>query len=245
MKPGRFILIAAMFFIDVRVRAEDSHKEASCWGKRIPCAIQATEHKREYRNGDFVLVLGAGSIAQQRDEKTIQLVEGKFYVEIDKPVIFKTPYASISCESVCTALITRALTGVTVKSLAGEWNIQRLGEKKNYSLSSGLQLSIGEVETSGVAQMDFPQSLPFAPTVMEWSKLFPGTVELFKSDVARFRLDWKEAVESASQVHEQAASRAIASYEAGLAKEEARRKSVAKEEAAMRELFRRKNNIDP
>jgi hypothetical protein len=81
--------------------------------------------------------------------------------------------------------------------------------------------------------------------VLEWSRLYPGPVELFKSEVTRFRSEWKTAVESASKVFEQTAARAVASYEEGLAKERARRKAEEKEEAALRELFRKKNDIDP
>lgn len=245
MNSGRFVLIAALFFIDVRVRAEDSHKETECWGKQIPCAVQATDHKREFKNGDFIFVLAAGSLAQQRDQKTIQLVDGDFYIEIDKPMLFNTPYASVTCASVCKALVSRQISGLTVKALEGDWTVQRLGEKRVYTLGAGLQISIGEVETSGMAQMDFPQSLPWASTVKEWSKLYVGSAELFKSDVTQFRRDWKTAVESAAKVHEEVAARAVASFGEGVAKEQARRKAVEKEDAALRELFRRKNNIDP
>jgi len=246
MSARRLVLIAALFFIDVRVRAENKHEEEPCWGKEIPCAIQSVDHKQEFKAGDdFTLVLAANSLAQQRDGKNVQLVSGDFYIEIAKPLVFKTPYASFTCEGECKALVRRKAEEVSWKSLGGDWKVKRLGDGKEYTLSGGLQVTIGEVETNGLARMELPQSLPWAPTVLEWSKIYPGTVDLFKSDVTHFREVWRAGVDAAAAMQEQLAARAVASYEDALAKERARQKSIENEEAQLRRLFRQKNHIDP
>lgn len=245
MSPARSMLILTLFFLDVRVRA-DNKSERDCWGKEIPCAVQAVGRKRELKAGeDLTLVLAGGALAHQRDGTTIQLVDGRFYVEVKRPIAFKTPYATLTCTSECKALINRKEKELSVKSLEGEWTLVRLGDAQVYFLSAGFHLTVGEVETNGLAQMEFPQSLAWAPTILEWSKMYPRSAEVFKSDAGRFRVAWKNAVENASVVHQQVAARAVASHEEGLARERARRKAVEKEEAALRELFRKKNGIDP
>ncbi len=245
MSPARSMLILTLFFLDVRVRA-DNKSEVDCWGKEIPCAIQAFGRKRELKAGDdLTLVLADGALVQQRDRMTVQLIDGRFYVEVKKPIVFNTPYATLTCVNECKALIDRKEKEISVKALEGEWNLRRLGDRRSYTLAAGFHLTVGEVETNGLAYMEFPQSLVWASTILEWSKMYPKSVELFKSDATRFRSNWKEAVESAAAVHEKVAARAVASHEEGLAQERARRKAVEKEEAGLRELFRKKNGIDP
>jgi hypothetical protein len=151
----------------------------------------------------------------------------------------------LTCVNECKALIDRKEKEISVKALEGEWSLRRLGDRQSYTLAAGFHLTVGEVETNGLAYMEFPQSLAWAPTILEWSKMYPKSIELFKSDATRFRSNWKEAVESVAAVHEKVAERVVASREEGLAQERARRKTVEKEEAALRELFRKKNGIDP
>ena len=245
MSPARSLLILTLFFLDVRVRA-DGKPKSDCWGKETPCAVQAVGRKHELKAGeDLTLVLADGALAHQRDGATVQLVDGRFYVEVKKPILFKTPYASLTCISECKALIERKEKEISVKSLEGEWSLRRTGDAQVYSLAAGFQLTVGEVEANGFAHMEFPQSLAWAPTIFEWSKMYPRSAEVFKSDATRFRLAWKNAVESAAAVHQQVAARVVASHEEGLAQEWARRKAVEREEAALRELFRKKNGIDP
>jgi len=243
MRAWRSFLILSLFFIDVRVRAENS--PGDCWGKRIPCAISAGEARRELRAGDFTLVLERGALVEQRDADLLQLVAGVFYLESKVPLKFNTAYASFSCGKECKALAERDSDGLTLKSLHGEWIIRRIGDDQEYALKSGLQVRVSEVQTDGLAHMEFPQSLPWDATVKQWGKFFPGTKQAFKPELKRFREEWRTAVELASLVHQHAASRTLASHEDQLAKERARRKATEKEEQELRSLFRQKNYIDP
>ncbi len=245
MSLSRGLVIALCFFLDVRVRAADRPaKHADCWGKTVPCAIFAAEKKREFKDQDFTFVMAMNSLAERQDESSVRLVDGRFYIEISKPFNFKTPYAIFSCLDSCKALVDRRSDEVQFKAIEGQWKFTRNGEKRDYQIAGGLQISVGEVETTGVARMEFPQGLPWQQTVLEWSKFYAGSVDDFKRDVRRFRADWKRAVENVSDVHLQVAQRVLASHEADLAKERARRKAELKEEAQLRELFRQKT-IDP
>ena len=178
---------------------------------------------------------------EQRDGHTIQLVLGSFYVETSREVHFQTPYARVWCEEDCKGIFNRESTLLEVKSLEGRWLIKRTGEAQTYALPAGLQVAIGEVTTDGQAQMDFPQSLPWLPTVKQWAALFPGSVDELKPTLVKFRDSWKEAVEAVSDLHQHAASRAIASYEKTQAQERARLLAIQREDQKLRDLFREKN----
>lgn len=243
MSVSRWLMMLALFFVDVRVRAESLNQD--CWGKQIPCAIHSQQQLRELLSGDLTVVMAKNSLLEHREEKLIHLVKGEFYATVNTATKLTTPFAKFVCQEKCKALLERRADEVTIKALEGEWVIQRAGDSKNYTLPSGFQVRISAVQSDGVAQMEFPQSLPWDSTVQQWARFFRSAKSAFKEELARFRQDWKLAVESASQLHANEASRVIASHETDLAKERARRLAIQKEESALRELFRKKNYIDP
>lgn len=242
MRGFRGFLIISFFFIDVRVRAETN---SSCWGKSIPCAVRSQGHSAEYKAPGLVLVLSASAMVEQKDEKNIRLISGGFYLDVKNPIIFNTPYATFSCVSQCKALVERTQDSVTLKSLEGDWKIVRKGEAKEYFLSAGLQSQISEVDSTGMAHMEFPQAVVWSPTVKQWAAMYPNSFSSFKSDLERFRESWRSAVESSSSMNAEIVQRVVASHEAGLARERARQKAVEEDEKALRALFRKKTDIDP
>ncbi|MGZ3723693.1 MAG: hypothetical protein ACXVA9_12210 [Bdellovibrionales bacterium] len=237
MSPQRLVLLC-IFFLDVHVKAETV---SECWGKTIPCPVQASASKKVISAGNIKVSIGPHGLLEQRDEKTIQLVSGEFYVETAKPVVFKTPYAKVWCDGECKALFNRETDKLDVKSLEGRWLVQRNGEKTTYAVPEAQQISISEVTEDGRAEMEFPQSLPWAPTVKKWGALYPGTLDELKPTLVKFRETWKQAVESVSEMHSQAASRTIASYENSQAKERARKAAQEREDQRLRAIFREKN----
>ena len=100
MSPGRSLLIASLFFIGVRVRAEETAKDTDCWGKKIPCAVHSNHGRRELKAEAFSLTMAAGSLIEQRDDRTIQVVNGAFLAATESPLKFKTPYAAFWCKDV-------------------------------------------------------------------------------------------------------------------------------------------------
>ena len=244
MKTPKLILLAALFCVDVHVRA-DGEPTADCWGKKIPCAVRADGQRRDLASEQLTLIMASGALIEQRHEKEIQLVHGDFYADTLVPIKFNTPFAAFECNGNCKALITRDSDSATVKALIGDWKIKRLGDSQIYALRAGTQVTVSEVGFDGKAHMEFPQSLPWESTVMDWARLYPaGRKADFRPDVAKFRQLWQQGVESAAGLQQRAAARALASHEEGLAAERARRKAVENEEAALRRLFREKNSID-
>src|SRR6478609_3498964 len=133
MSFARAALICALFFIDVHVHAAEHTKpEAAeeCWGKTLPCAIQASHHRRDVKAAGFTMTMAPDSIAEQRDAKTVQLVKGDFYLEVDGVVKFNTPYAEIRCSTECKGLFSRTQNEIEIKALEGQWIIKRLGDKQ-------------------------------------------------------------------------------------------------------------------
>lgn len=235
------LLLVLLFCLDVHVKAEEVTAEAGCWGKAIPCPVQAESAKKLIVAPDLKISLGPRALLEQRDRQTIQLVSGDFYVETAKSVTFRTPYARIWCDGECKAIFARTSDKIDIKSLKGQWIVERNGEEQKYSVRPGLQLALSEVGEDGKAAMEFPQSLPWAPTVKQWAALYPGTLDELKPTLVKFREIWKEAVESVSELHHQAAERNIASYEEEQAKERAVRAAREREDQRLRELFREKN----
>lgn len=243
MNGWRAMMLVALFFMDVHVHAETQKEE--CWGKTLPCAVQASARHREWKAQGFKMVLGPNSIAEQRDAKTVQLVKGNFYLEVDGNVRFKTPYAEVRCANDCKGIFNRAEDEIRIKALGGQWVIQRTGEAQEYALFAGLQVRVSEVQDNGMAEMEFPQGLPFSPTVKEWAKFYPGDFKRFKSDVAVFRQEWEGAIDKVSRDQLENATRSIASHQSRLEKERARKRAIEREDAELRKLFRQKNNLQP
>lgn len=241
MSAWRWLMCIALFCVDVRVRAEEL--AGSCWDKEMPCPVQANDRRRLVESEGLKISLAAGSLVEQRDADSVQLVQGSFYIFTSRAVVFKTPYAQFECEDECKALVEREPLRLTLKSLAGRWLVTRKGETQQYALPAGLQILLGEVEPNGRAQMEFPQSLPWLSTVKSWAKLYPGSAKELRQEVADFRPAWREAVEAVSRLHLDTAKRAIASYESNQAQELARQKARAREDESLRSLFRAKNNL--
>lgn len=249
MSLARAALICAFFFIDVQVHAADHAKAETqvedCWGKNLPCAIQTSGQRRELKGPRFTMTMAPGSIAEQRDAKTVQLIKGDFYLEVDGVVKFNTPYAEIRCSNACKGIFNRSEKEIAIKSFAGQWVIKRLGDRQEYALRAGLQVKVSEVEQNGMAEMEFPQGLPFASTVKQWAKFYSGDFAGFKANVAEFRQAWQEAVEQVSQSQLQNATRSIASHQSELDKQRAAKAAAEREDAELRRLFREKNNLQP
>lgn len=236
------LLLGLLFCLDVRVKAGEVTAEAAgCWGKTIPCPVQSEGAKTVIEAPSLKIALGPQALLEQRDRQTIQLVSGDFYVETAKDVTFKTPYARIWCEGECKAIFVRTTDKIDIKSLAGQWIIERNGEEQKYTVKAGLQLALSEVGEDGKAAMEFPQSLPWSPTVKQWAALYPGTLDELKPTLVKFREIWREAVGSVSDLHYQAAERNIASYEEEQAKERAAKAAREREDQRLRQLFREKN----
>lgn len=240
MISARAALVCALFFIDVKVHAEED-----CWGKTLPCAIQATRQRRDLKAQGFTMALAPHSIAEQRDAKTVQLVQGEFFLTVEGLVKFNTPYAEIRCSNECKGIFNRNDKSIDIKALEGQWVIKRVGERQEYALRAGLQVKISEVEENGMAEMEFPQGLPFNSTVKEWAKFYSGDFREFKAEVAVFRQAWQEAIEQVSQAQRETATRSIASHQSELDKQRAAKAAAEREDAELRKLFREKNNLQP
>lgn len=241
MNWRRGLTLVCLFCIDVHVKAEPVLGVDGCWGKKIPCAVEASHAREVLKAADLMISMSSSALLDQFDEKTIQLARGRFYVETSRPVAFKTPYAKVWCSEDCKGIFAREPSQLTVLALAGKWLVNRTGDEKTYGIPEGMQMLFSEVTPEGAAAMEFPQSLPWEPTVIAWSSLYPGKMKDFKPLVAEFREVWKAAVEKASEMHQEQAQRTIASYENELAQERARQAAREREDAKLRALFREKN----
>ena len=241
------LLLLVFFFIDIQVKADDgkSAPEEDCWGKKIPCAILSNGHTKLLEAEGVRLVLAPGSLVEQRTADSLQLVAGSLYAEVTKPLKISTPYGRFWCEADCRGLFDRRKDFVKAKSLGGQWSIQRLGENDSiYGLKSGMQFWISEVGVDGKAAMEFPQSLPWLSTVKEWAKLYPGKPDEFKQALVKFRVEWREAVETASQISFRSAERLIASHNKQMAEIQARKQAQEREDEGLRRRFRENNYVE-
>jgi hypothetical protein len=256
MRSLKWIVFVLVFFMEVRIRAEETkldHRPASCWGHKIPCAEQATSSRRILTLRKVTLVLAAGTIVEHRnrtdDTDTLQLVRGHFYVEAGSGIALQTPFGKFHCDKSgdddCKGLIWREDTSVNLRSLGGAWRITRMGDSAEYALAPGLQTVLSEVNETGKAGFEFPQSLPWAQTLKEWAALYPREWKAFKAEVASFRPVWTEAVESVSQLHKSIVKREVAAYYDGIAAQKARAAREAAEDESLRSMFRQKNYMNP
>lgn len=243
MRIWRALALIAAFCVDVHVRADEVR--ATCFGHQVPCAVQAEGERQVLQAETLNIAMNPHALLEQRASNVIELVNGHFLISAAKPVKFQTPYGRAWCEDECKALFEREDKKLTIKSLGGSWRLTRTGDEQVYAVPPGLQVSIGEVAPGGSAQMEIPQSLPWASTVRDWAALYPGDVKEFKSELAEFRGLWHRAVEMASHMQYQFAKREIASVENERAAELARQKAREREDESLRRLFREKNYLNP
>lgn len=224
----RILSLVMLFCLDIRVKAETE--------------VYAGRSKKTFTSGGATVIMLPGALVENREGQSIHLVKGHFYVELKDSALVRTPFASVACAAgECQALIDRTDDGMIVKALKGEFMVRRLGDSQHYSLTAGARLAINAVNEHGVSDMDFPQALPWDSTVKEWAKFFPGTLKEFKSTLVEFRETWKQTVERMSSLHTNYAQRTLASYEAKVAAEAARRAAQEREDAKYRKMFREKN----
>jgi hypothetical protein len=225
----RVLAIVLCFFLDVHVHAD-------------PLAGPSTG-KKTLKLHEMEVVLDHGALMEEREG--LHLVRGRIYVQSEERTQIATPFATAHCEGDCRAIFERSNDHVWIQNLEGAWIIQRTGEAQSYILPPAMQVRVAEVGENGLAQMDFPQSLPWAPTLKAWGHLFPGDKNEFKDQVEAFRPRWKLGVERVTQIHQDGAKRTIASYEKAEAEKEAARRREEQENAKLRALFREKNYLSP
>ncbi|HMN69817.1 MAG TPA: hypothetical protein PKC28_14835 [Bdellovibrionales bacterium] len=245
MSYARLAFFLVVFFLDVHVRAsEAAHPPEECWSQPT-CAVDAGANFKSLENKTSKLRLAPRAIVERRDGDAVQVLAGTVLAEIGRGVSVRTPFAVLSCVDDCVGIVSREESSVRLKALDGRWLVRRLGEKIDYALDAGLQMTISEVGDKGVAEMEFPQSLPWFSTVKEWAGLFAGTPGEFKEVLRSFRERWRAAVDVVSVIHAGEAGRTIASHQAGVEAEKARQRAREREDRRLRELFRRKNDIYP
>lgn len=217
MRALRALVLFLTFFLDVHVRAE---------------ALTGPAVRPE-------LALAKGALAELRGAEGIALVRGTFLLREGRT--FMTPFAKFSCAGECAALVQRESELVVFSNLSGEWRVNRVGDPQTYAIPQAMQVSVRPVGLDGRADLEFPQALPWDATIKVWGRLFPGDAKAFRAHVEEFREVWEGAVEDASRLFENTARREIASHEAGLASERARRAAREREDAELRARFRENN----
>jgi hypothetical protein len=226
----RVLALITLFCLDVRVKAESE--------------VYAGDSKKTYQSAGATVIMQPGSLLETREGQSINLVKGRFFVELRDSALVRTPFASVACAAgECQALVFRTLDKMEIRALKGEFMVRRLGDEQHYSLIAGAQVAVKAVTEQGVSEMDFPQALPWDSTVKEWAKFFPGSIKEFKPTLVEFREVWKQTVERMSELHTDYANRTLASHERALASEAARRAAQEREDAKLRKLFREKNNM--
>lgn len=246
MKLTKLLIFLACACVDVQLRADSNTvSESNCWGLTIPCRVSA-DRKNQLQAGQNNFVMQAGSLIEQSGESEIGIVKGRVYIELnDSRLTIKVPFARVTCSGACKAIFDRQNDRMVMRSLAGLWNIERLGEKQTYAVVPGTQILASVVDDSGLAGLEFPQSLPWLPTVKDWADLYMGTRKEFRADIAKFRSEWKLAVEWVSQMQLEQAKRTIASYQRSVDAARARAKAQEREDEELRRLFRKKNYLEP
>jgi hypothetical protein len=239
MNSFKVMICVLCFFLDVHVRADEV-----CWGKTVPCAVEAAHGRRDLQASGLSLSLDRGALLEQRDGDVLQLVRGSFYVESSTTVSLRTPFGAFSCAGEkCTALFQRDDEKVVVMNLGGEWRVRRAGDPEIYRIPPATSLRLSAVGVNGRAAMDFPQSLAWLPTLKLWGRLYPGTKPAFTTAVEAFRPVWRAAVEKTSREDEQVAARDIASHDEAVARRQATLKAREREDAELRRQFRARNYL--
>jgi hypothetical protein len=228
----KFTTLIFCFSIEIHVRALDATYEAK--GSRK--IVELGEHK---------VVLRAGTLVQALSGERVRLIRGAVLIDGSANFMVQTPFAKFTCEDECTGLVERKKDHVYIKSLKGNWSLQRTGDKQVYQIPVAAMLRIGEVSVDGHSDLEFPQSLPWNSTVKEWASLFAGSAHDFKPVLAEFHQVWLEAVGQLTEIQTQAAGRALAADANERATRESQRQAKEREDAKLRQLFREKSYIYP
>jgi hypothetical protein len=207
-------VITVMIAAGLAVQAKAGQPER-CWNEKFPCPVKNHGGKRTLEGESLKLTMAPDTLVEQRDAGTIQVIDGHVLVAASRPVRFQSPYGKIWCADACMAIFERERDSFRIKSLAGHWRLSRAGDPQEYAVPPASQIVLGEVSEDGRAGMEFPQSLPWKPTIGEWAELHAGTADEFKRQVDSFRAVWKEAVETISRLQSEAAQRTIIAFKHG------------------------------
>jgi hypothetical protein len=228
----RWLCFVAVFCMDVRVRANEPSERI--WkGRERPQTLT-------WSGASFTL--GKSSLMTVMGEQDLRLVEGRAWVGVPQDYRFSSPYGSFYClGDRCEGLLDRNDREFRLRALSGDWAVEPRGEDSRFSVLEGQEVRLSSVRASGRAGLSFPMGLVTSELVADWASVFVGDASALRQRLGELQEHWREAMEQSAQDATTHAMRSLAEHQEQVRLAEQRRQSKAREDAALRELFRQRN----
>ena len=170
----------------------------------------------------------------------IKLLQGEAWVSSRSPFAVRTSFGVIN-SNVAEYSLSVNLQQARVSVAINEVELQ--SEQRGYKqkIKTGLQGKMFLMRESG--PFGIPQVVSPERQIKMWYSLNPQEKAIFEKLVLQFLKGWRQQSQTVALDQWVSAERRIASQKSEELKRAAARKALLKEEAQMRELFRKKNSL--
>lgn len=217
--------------------------------KRLPCAIKSTGRKLSLQLDTVKVVLKKNSTVIWKDKGKYQVVAGEVWFSSSAPesveIQSEFGYFQAGAEGL-NVFVRKSAEMMEIYPLIDGVSVFPLGEgvESGFLLPAGYRSFLTSVGRSGVAHYEIPVAANLKGLIESWAPMFDGTPQELSGFLSSYREVWAEAVEAGAYLHNQIASREIASEKQRQARRKQRLKSIKDEEIYLNKLFRRKNYLD-
>lgn len=256
----RITVLFFLFCIDVRVNATTSNLEkkdhqsalfahviqhpSHCLKQVTECAIKTKTKNFTFQGEGYELALGPQSTIIRHSSEELTLVQGSLWVRSHSKFKVKTEYGTVYSRSALNTFFLKDKTRLEVMPLDGSVMVERLGDDHDMFLPTGYRTFLSGVDNLGRSQYDIPTAANFKKIIEQWAPLFQGSPKELVQILTSYRSKWTSAVVQGAEIHQQLYERTVAEAKENRRRAEERKAAIRRENAKLRELFRRKNYLE-
>ncbi|WP_413561477.1 hypothetical protein [Bdellovibrio sp. HCB209] len=231
------LLFVLAFQMEVRVRASAGTLEqpVACLKSSESCALHVVGPSFHLKQDELELHAVEGSTLMRLSQDSWRLVKGVLWVEEAPQVTVETPFVTTKANHGQYWLVDRG-DRLIVRNINADLNVV-LRDGKKLEVPAGFEFWVSGINSNGKNEYGMIQTVDFKDHLVLWNKLFTGTKEQFKTEVAELRENWSDLGERGGSLYEKIALRQIASIEEGHKKEAEKKRQAQAERQKTRELM--------
>jgi hypothetical protein len=238
MKKVLQVLIFVLAFqVEVRVRAsaDTLQQPTACLKSAESCALHVVGPAFHLKQEELELHATEGSTLMRLSHHQWRLMKGVLWVEEAPQVLVETPYVTAKATHGQYWLIDRG-DRMIVRNINADLNVE-LRDGKKLEVPAGFEFWVSGINSKGKNEYGMIQTVDMKDHLVLWNKLFKGSKEQFKKEVAELRENWSDLGERGGSLYEKIALRQIASIEDGRRKEAEKLRQAQAERQKTRELM--------
>lgn len=239
----RLFLFMFCFTIEVHVRAETESLlieiPENCRTTKGTCALKAVGGTQNITISGIRIEMAKGASVIV-SESQMSYLTGDVMLFAEKQIALKTKYAEVLIGP-GQLLLTTHNQNEKLYPIQGDIQIKPLGQAQWTQGLLGAQYVISAVSEKGYAEMDFPESAPFAMVATKWSQISSLSKSEFLKNVKNYKQSVGKASAYIAHQFQLISERQIASHKEYLKRKAEEKKKQEAENKILRDMFREKN----